>query len=216
MSDGVIRMCREHDMELRLLGPHFVCPFGHSCDVDWYVKTASVARTSPALPLPVVVEVVAPSAAVASSEPKQKSRREAPMPKPKVVHPHGTHQRYWATCRCERCRAAINKYLKDKKREKAAAVGGASPLDEPSAKRAALAKPRKTYARRATKRTPALPARRTADAVIVSPVNTDLSVMVDRIAALDAQLRAAEAEFARGVNGLLRGWKIVPAVEAAQ
>lgn len=137
------------------------------------------------------------------------------MPKPKVVHPHGTHQRYWAKCRCEKCRAAINKYLKDRKREKAAAAGGASPHKEPTPKRAASAKPRKTHAKRAT-RTPALPARRAVDAVIVAPVNPDLSVMVDRIAALDAQLRAAEAEFARGVNGLLRGWKIVPAVEAAQ
>lgn len=215
MSDGVIRLCREHDMELRQYGSHFACPRGHTCDVDWYVKTASVARTAPALPVPVVVEVVAPPIEVTASEPKPKSRRESHMPKPKLVHPHGTHQRYWAKCRCEKCRAAINKYLKDKKREKAAAVG-VSPLDEPTAKRTASAKPRKTYARRATKRTPALPARRTAAAVIVSPVNTDLSVMVDRIAALDAQLRAAEAEFARGVNGLLRGWKIVPAVEAAQ
>lgn len=203
MSDGITRLCREHDMELRQYGSHFACPRGHTCDVDWYVKPANAVHPTPALPAPVVIEAATPRAAEPADEPKP--RREATMPKTKVEHPHGAHQRYWAGCRCQRCRTAITEYLKTKKRDKAAAAGVEPPRKE-----------RKASQKRASKRAPALPARRAVDAVIVSPVNTDLSRMADRIATLAAQLSAAEAEFAQGVNGLLRGWKIVPAGEAAQ
>lgn len=120
MSDGIIRLCNEHDMELRQLGAHLVCPHGHTCDVEWYLKPHAI-KSGPSLAAPVVE--------ITTADPAQprKAKHGDTMPETtktnnRVVHPHGTPQRYFQEVKigetCEACRKAANAYAKAKRAER--------------------------------------------------------------------------------------------------
>lgn len=154
MSDGIIRICREHDMELRQIGAHLVCPRGHTCDVDWYVQQAA-SRLAPSLPLP-VVEVSAPREAEkarSTTSPKEKRMPKTQSHTRGEVHPHGTYQRYFQEAKagagtCEPCRRAASAYAKEKRDARLAAAG--KPVKQARARAAKTApareQPRKTAA----------------------------------------------------------------------
>lgn len=194
MSDGITRICREHDMELRQLGAHFVCPYGHTCDTEWYVKPPT-AKTGPSLPAP-VVQLTAPTV-----EPKPRPRRKSVMPREKVEHPHGTRQRYWRGCKCQPCKSALAKYQRERKAEK---EGG--PVSE-----------RKKPARRtgpgpkASKVVRAKRALRIEDALAAEASPHDLGRLASAILNLREQLGAAEAEFRTKANSFFPGWSFIPA-----
>src|SRR5436190_7052817 len=113
MAQDMVRICNEHDVELRQLGARWVCPRGHSCDLDWTLK-----------PRP-AVQPEAPHVVSKAIDPKPK--KETPMPT-KTQHPHGTHQRYFQEAKsgegtCDACKKAAAKYSKERRQAKLKAAG---------------------------------------------------------------------------------------------
>jgi len=47
MSDGIVRVCDLHKMELRQIGVGFVCPSGHQCDVAWHIPASGLPWADP-------------------------------------------------------------------------------------------------------------------------------------------------------------------------
>lgn len=179
-----VRTCNEHDVELRQIGSgeaaRWVCPRGHSCEVDWTMKPAQKPTTA----------APRPEAVVPASEPAT-SRRRSPMPMPKAEHPHGSHKRYWRGCRCQPCRDAVSKYLRDRK-------GGVA---APARKRGVKpAKPARTAPRRA---------KRTA-----IPADLNLGALAAKIGALRADLNQAEEQLRAAiqatVENIFPGWTFGP------
>jgi hypothetical protein len=197
MSDGIIRLCREHDMELRQLGAHQVCPHGHTCDVDWYVLTPAT-RPGPSLPLP-VVQVTAPRGS-ANGESKPRTRRKIDMPQAKVEHPHGTRHRYWRGCRCQPCKDALASYQREKK--------GKAPRGPSQARKS----PGRTMAPRVSRTMP--PRRGVARPAGGGGDVHALGGTAAAIVSLREQLRAAEAEFRSQTESLFPDWSFAPSVEA--
>jgi hypothetical protein len=204
MSDGVIRFCREHDMELRQLGAHLVCPLGHTCDVDWYVKQAAT-RVVPSLPIPVVEEPIerkpkekTMATAMDQSKPKRRS--------PGQLAPHGTPQRYFQEVKgdgktCEPCRKAASAYAKARRLARLAAAG-----QQPSTratKSSPVRKPKSVQQKPAKiLRSKALVVPRSPAEWLGSPAGADLE---NKVLRLRADLAEAEQAYLSHVQKLIPG-----------
>lgn len=191
MSDGIIRLCREHDMELRQLGAHLVCPHGHTCDVDWYVKPAAT-RVGPSLPLPVI------------EEPIERKPKEKRMPTPKVENPHGTAARYWQKCRCQPCKTAVSAHVRAQKLKRLKAEGKPLPKPRNLKAKASLVRAEPPVSRQAKqpRRSKALVVGRSPAEWLGSPAGTALESKVLRLRVFLAE---AEQAYLAHVQKLLPG-----------
>jgi len=198
MSDGIVRICNQHELELRAIGSDLVCPHGHSCPVDWRVRE----------PLPFVSDRFKPVCPIhghrlsgagrilecpeghqcTTVRPAPVTSMEKPMPRPKTAHarvekPHGTPSRYWQGCKCQPCKTAINEYVKERK------AGKLAPASSTRRKPAALA------------RRP-----RTVDVVVVPA--TKAADLEGRVLALRIDLAAAERAYLDHVARMIPGVRI--------
>lgn len=133
MSDGIVRICNAHQMELRQIGATFACPHGHDCPTDWSVKEARpyVDARDPRPTCPIHGCRLTGAGSVlecqyghqcTTRKPEQPKQEPAAMPKTKIEHPHGTALRYWAGCKgpdgCRPCKDAVNAHVKALKARK--------------------------------------------------------------------------------------------------
>lgn len=222
MSDGIVRICNAHQMELRQLGATFACPQGHECPTDWSVKEdmpyVDPRTLRPTCPLHgcrltgsgsildcqyghkcTTRHATQPQPRPEASMPVDKSTPKAtraPRSPRGTEHPHGTRQRYFQEVKvgatCEACRKAANDYAKAKKLER---EGKASP------------KPRRVAAQAiATSLARRVP--RPIETVVVPASQS--AKLEGRIHSLRAELAAAEAEFLAHVA------TVVPNVEISR
>jgi hypothetical protein len=198
MSDGIVRICNQHHLELRQIGGGLVCPGGHSCPDDWRVKEDTPYVDPRALrpTCPVHGCRLTGSGSTLDCQyghkcttrrpelPKtEKTMPETPIKsRRRIEHAHGTPGRYWQKCRCQPCKDAVNEHVKATKLKRLNGKGAPSPK---AVVRASAPRPRALVA-------------------VVVP-RTNGADLEGRVLRLRSDLAAAEQAYIAHVRKLLPG-----------
>lgn len=225
MSDGIVRICNQHQLELRQIGPALVCPGGHSCPLEWHVKE-DVPYVDPRNLKPVCPVHgcrLTGSGSTLDCQYGHKCttrtlpRTEKPMaetvkdqkPKRGTVRPHGTHQRYFQEVKsgaapCDPCRKAANEYGKARRLARLAAAGETkrSKRETKAPKTETVPAKRETKSRALVVRAKASRPRAVVAIVVPRAAGADLEGKVLR---LRAELAEAEQAYLAHVRKLLPG-----------
>lgn len=240
MSDGIVRICNAHQVELRLIGSTLVCPHGHECPTDWSVKEdmpyVDPRTLRPTCPLhgcrltgsgsildcqyghKCTTRLPTQPKPEASMPVEKSTTQPLTLPagrkrsSPGTVHPHGTHQRYWSGCKGpEGCQPCKDAVNKHVAARKAARLKAqGKPLPTPRVKAAPL-KPRRVAAQAiATSLACRVPQKFLGVPVPQEVPATQSAELEARIHILRTALAAAEAAFLAHVA------TVVPNVEISR